>query len=397
MDDQQPSAGVSGVEDDPSSRVLEPLRQRLLEVNEGERYRLLGALFEQLAAWDREGSGTRGGAFQEQLESQAKKIHTLNEEKAMLNDSLAQAKADATHHARQAESEQSRCSELEKIIEEQRGRLGTLTKEHSALEAEVVAKNAQVHQVDVESDNLKLKLQRAEAAARNTANTEQLEESKKELILQGEALRGEMEQLRADKDAEIEQLKSELLSANKSASHGADAVLSKLWERLATARPALVKGGTAPTLQAVERFFDAFVELAGFAHDFEQDVRPFLDRYTKYNERVKRPWEAYRRFGQLLDTIKSTIAVQGGKPVGVLKMRLWSLKAWTVATLLACDSTIECVEPELENHLRGSLGTKDNPNCPIREYMKDSGPGLFGQHLRELRGDKLSEAYGVGS
>ncbi|MBN2559721.1 MAG: hypothetical protein JXQ75_02160 [Phycisphaerae bacterium] len=390
-------AGQTQSDNGVSPELFEPLRERFLDMEEAERHRLLGSLLVHLAEWNRTVAGGRAGEGAGGAESLGKRISALGEENAGLKDALAQAQADLAHHTKQLEAEQGRGQELQKIITEQRARLESLTNKVNELEAELVAKNSELHQAEVATDDLRLRLQRADLAAGDTSQVERLEAAKRELAAQGEALRGEVEQVRADKDAEIERLNAALLAARKQAGHGGDATLAKLWERLASAQPALVEGHILPTVQAAERFFDAFIELANFVHSFELDVRPFLERYTKYNETVKRPWDAYQRYGRIHDTIRSTITVKGGKPVGVLKMRLHGLKSWAIAAMIAGDSAIECVGSELQDHLLGPAGAGSDPNCRVRDYAKRDGHMIFGEHIRELRSQKLSEAYGLGS
>src|SRR5690606_18694900 len=121
----------------------------------------------------------------------------------------------------------------------------------------------------------------------------------------------------------------------------ADDMLAALWERLARTKPALVDVAARPNRQAAERLFDAFIELAMLANAFENQMRPFLDRYTRHNETVARPWKVYRSYEDVIETIIKTIAVQGGKPVGVLKMRLRDLNKWTMGALMGADVVVE--------------------------------------------------------
>jgi len=90
------------------------------------------------------------------------------------------------------------------------------------------------------------------------------------------------------------------------------------------------------------------------------------------------------------------VAPQGGKPVGLLKMRLKVLYAWTEAAMIGCDSAIESVASELQQHLLGPVGAGGDPGRKIKEYLRDDGHELFLQHLRELRSQKLAETYGRG-
>jgi hypothetical protein len=151
-----------------------------------------------------------------------------------------------------------------------------------------------------------------------------------------------------------------------------------------------------PPVQAAERLFDAFIDLARFVHDFDPAIRPFLGSFIKYNPALARPWDVYARSPGLQDVIREVVDAQHGKPAGVLKMRLLGLQRWTIAAIIASDTAIESIAGELEQHLRTAVGMESDPNRKLRDYLRDDGHHLFHQQIRELRGHKLAEAYTHG-
>ena len=64
--------------------------------------------------------------------------------------------------------------------------------------------------------------------------------------------------------------------------------------------------------------------------------------------------------------------------------------------MLGCDSAIESVASELHSHLMGEVGAGSDANRKIRDYLRDDGHELFLQHIKELRSQKLAEAFGRG-
>lgn len=392
MSIQRQVSGGQHSEQAPEFEILEPLRRRLLEGSDVDGYRLLASLFDQLAELSLVGADGRSSQLSRQAQSWAKKVKTLSEERASLQDTLAQTRADLAESAKQLEAVQSKNVELDKIIKGQRSRLDSQTKSNAELEAELVAKNSQLHEAAVATEDLELRAQRAEFAAEDTSQAERLEGNKQDLASEVAALTDEITQLRADKDAEIERMKAQLLTTQGKAAAAGDVVLETLWRRLSKARPPLAEGHIAPTQQAADRLVDAFIALAGFAQRLDEDLRPFLNRYMKHNEMIKRPWRAYQQLERISDRIKCTIAIQGQK-AELLKMRLGTLRAWTVAALLAGDTGIESLGSELEGHLLGPTGTGSNPQCKVREYIRAEGPTLFAQRVSEIRSRTLAEAY----
>jgi len=130
-----------------ASEFFEPLRVMLLSVSEAERYRLLCSFFADLA----QGPGPRAaaaGADQERLETLSRRAQRLAEEKALVDDALAAAKADLEHRTKQLEAEQQRSKELERIVGEQRGRLQATQTQITELEQQLTAKTAQLYEAE---------------------------------------------------------------------------------------------------------------------------------------------------------------------------------------------------------------------------------------------------------
>ena len=109
---------------------------------------------------------------------------------------------------------------------------------------------------------------------------------------------------------------------------------------------------------------------------------------------MKVPWNAYAKSEEFAKTIHQIVAAKGGKPAGLAKMRLRVLYAWIEATLLAGDSAIESVASELETQLQGTLGTAEDPNRKIKDYVREDGHFLLMQRIRELRNQRVADTYG---
>jgi hypothetical protein len=374
---------------------LEPLRAALADNDEPARYRLLAAVLSELADWAQSENGTGGNAAQ--VEALSKKVQSIGEEKANLADELATVRADYALVQKQLEAEQARYAEIQKVKEEQRSRLEALKKEHQEVEGQLVTRNSQIHKLEVANEELTLKLQRAESAIGDTGQIDAMEAARRDLSRNLEGAQADLDQLRADKDAEIEKLLDKLKKAESGESQGVNQFVGQLWQRLAKAKPSLAEGHIQPDLQAAERLVDAFIELVRFVNDFDQSIRVFLGKYTKHNPSVKVPWDVYAKRDDVIKTAVQTVAPKGGRPVGLLKMRLRVLYSWVEAAMIGCDSAIECIASELQNQLMGPDGAGSNPNMKVRDFVKDDGHYKFLDHIRELRSQKLAEAFGRGS
>jgi len=392
VDEQQGDPGATAAP--LAASMLEPLRAALADANESDRYRLLATLLGEFAEVSRAGADGRGAT--DQVEALSRKVHELSEEKATLLDRYSTTKADLEHRTAQLEAEQVRGHELEPVIEEQRVRLEALQKEQKDVAARLTACEAELHKSHAENDQLLLKLQRAELANGDRSGVERLEEKNRSLTRELDELRHEMDQLRTDKDAEIARLASELAEP-RSVQGGASAIpFEDLWEQLAREKPALVEGGVPPTQQSAERLVATLIELVRFVDDFDKLIRPFLTEYTKHHPPVKVPWDVYAKRDDARKTIQQVLAPVRGRPVGIVKNRLRGLYRWTEAAMIACDASIESVASELHTFAMGPAGVGADPNCTIRVFLRNAGHELFLQHVRELRGLKLAEAFGRG-
>lgn len=374
--------------------MFEPLRAALAGVAEHERYRLLATLFNGLAEHNGgEASKTIGS---DQLQVLNRKIQDMAKEKAGVEDMLRTKAADLAAQEKRLKAEQARADELQAVINDQSARLKKAEEDLRIVEAEVVARNNELHQAESKVEELQVKAQRAELALSDHSRIDQLETSKRELVEQSSTIAGQLEQLRADKDAEIERLKSELSKSNSVSSESADKLMAEMWRLLAVAKPPLSEGHIPPTTQAAARLVEGFIELARFVDDFDKSLRVFLGRYTKHHPSVKVPWDAYAKGADLLEFVRKTVAPRGGRPVGPLKMRLRLLYQWTQSGMVGADAAVESIGTELQDHLLGSVGAGADPNRKIRDYIRDDGHLLFAQHIKELRSLKLAETFGRG-
>ena len=218
---------------------MDSVRIALSGVGAQQRYRLLASLFDELA---RAGDAVVGGAGSEHLKALSKKIQTLGEECANLEDLLATTKADLAQKAALLDAEQVRSGEQERVLEEQRARLDALQSERAEMEAELVARANALHKAEVDNEQLLVQAQRAQARAADQSRVERAETGKQEQAAEAEELRERLEQHRLDKEAEIEGLKGELNRARAAASQSAETLLAELWQKLAKAKPSLCLG-----------------------------------------------------------------------------------------------------------------------------------------------------------
>jgi len=376
-----------------AQNLIGPIRTALAGVDESQRYRVLATLFGELAKQSQAGdNGRRAG--QAQVESLAKKIQSLHEDNAAVNDKLAATRADLERRQSQFEAEQIRADELKRIVDEQRGRLELLKKQLADAEAAIQAREADVHKLQRQNETLELSLQRAESASDQSGRIDSLESSKAEFAAEVQRLQCDLDQVRADRDAEIERLKTEAKQAAAGAG-SPEGILVPVWKRLAAAKPPLVESLDAPDAKAAEHLADSVIELVSAAQGFEKTMSVFLGKYTKPNPSIKVPWDVYMK-QDLLKTAQQVLAPKGGKAVGLLKLRLRFLYRWTEASMIACDSVIESTASELQSHLMGELGAGADPNRKIRDYVRNDGHHLFLQHLREMLSNKLAEVFGRG-
>ena len=369
------------------------------QVEEPDRYRLLAEVLAELAEQARAGVGVQAAGSAAEIEVISKKLQSLSEERATLLDRLATAKADLDHGAAKLEAEQTRGHELQLVMDEQRDRLEAARKKVEEIEAQLDARNAELHKCQMENESLLLQVQRAEGQIQDHSKVDRLEESQRGLATENETLRSQLEQLRVDKDAEIARLNEELATAHGGASKEAEITFAPLWERLASADPPLVEGHVQPNAQAAARLVDSYIELVRFVDDFDQLIRPFLTKYTRDHPPVKVPWDVYARRGGARQTVQQIITPVGGKPAGILRVKLRGLYKWIEAAMIGCDVAIESIESELQSFAMHDepYGAGSDPNRKIKEFLRESGPGLFLQSIRKVRGEKIETVFGRGS
>lgn len=391
--DRPTDAGASSA---VRAQFLEPLRAALQGADEPQRYRLLAFIFGELADERAAHGNGQGGQVAEQIESARKRIAQLEEEKASIEDSLRVVESEHRDTENQLASKLQHEKELEEVIQGHRTRNDSLKEKIELLDAELVARNAELHKAEVTIEELQLGVQRSALASTDTSKVDDLERVRVDLGKELESLRADMDQLRSDKETEIAGLQQKLAQANSASSEGSDSMLTELWERLARATPSLAEGNQQPNLQAGQRLVDTTVELAKFVDEFDKGMRVFITRYTKHNPSVRVPWESYARGGDLLEFCRRTVAAQGGRPVGPLKMRLRLFHSWMYAAMIGCDAAIESIETELQSHLLGPEGAGANPNATIRDYIRGDGPPKFAEQMKRIRSTRLAETYGRG-
>ncbi len=389
--ERQRVAGQSG-DAWAGAEVLEPVRAALAAANESDRYRLLASLLAELA----EASANGRPRASDEVDALSRRLQALSEEKASLQDSQSAVKSDLDHRTAQLEAEQTRGHELQLLNEEQRSRLDAIKKQFGDLEAQLTARNAELHDAHTENDKLLLQLQRTELERDDKSGITRAETAKRGLSKEVEELRAEIEQLRADKEDQIARLTGDLAKAQAPKVEADGIPLTKLWRQLASAKPPLVDGQVQPNEQCVLRLVDGFVELVRFVDDFDRLIRPFLAKYTKQHQAIRVSWDVYAKRDDTRKTVQQTLAPVGGKPVGVLKVRLRGLYTFANAGMIANDVTLESIASELHSFLMGPVGAGSDPNRTIKDFLRDDGNELFLQHMREFRTAKLAETLGRG-
>ncbi|RJP32494.1 MAG: hypothetical protein C4547_13930 [Phycisphaerales bacterium] len=383
--------------DDASQALLGRFRTAMGGMDEAGRARLAAALLRSVAEQTETLADGRQDV-QRQSREMAQKLAASESERATLADRLATTQADLEHARRQLEAETGRAAEHQRLIQEQRERLGGLQRQVSELETRLTAREREVHELQRENEQLLLQAQRSQAASAGAGGAERaaLEERIAALTTENKKLAAEFEQLRTDKNAEIDRLNDALRAAQGASGGGTEALLANWWHTLGAARPPVALPLGAPQEKAGDHLVAAFIELAHFAYEFEQGMRVFLDRYTRHNPSVKVPWEVYAKREDVLKIVQQTVAAQGGKPVGPLRMKLRLLRSWTAAAMIGNDVAVESIASELHDHLMGELGAGSDPNRKIKDYLRSDGHHLFQQHIREVRATKLAETYGRG-
>lgn len=368
--------------------VLAGVRGALAGASEAQRYQLLAALLTDLA-----GAAATPAENSEHAKGLSQKVQQLEKTLADQRDAHRSMQADLEVREKQQRAAEVRAEASERKVAEVREQLETCERERKKLETSLVDANSKLHQAENEREKLTLTAQRAELASQDRSESLRLQESKAQLAAELEEFRRGMDQLRAEKNAEIEQLQGQLKVAGGAGSQAAMQTLAALWDRLAAARPPLAHGGSQPTPQAGERLIEAFIELAAFAQRFDQNMRDFLNRYTRGEPALLRKWQAYAG-EELYPIIQQVVDPKGGKPVGILKIKLNTCQKWSLAAMLANDAAIESICSELRGHLRGT-GAGPDPKLTVRSYLQGDGPEAFQSQLIGLRRENLSKAFGA--
>jgi len=380
-------------QDDPASpnvqNALESLRAVLASLNVSERFEVLGELFRDLPDDQKSAQPSQAGTSQLK-----KRINALQEQLAGVNDQLAATRADLQRNQVQSDAEQTRAAELQRIIDEQRGRLDQARNRIEELESGLDAQTAAVHKLQKQNDDLTLKAQRLESAADRSDVTVSLEKTNLELSAEVKRLQADLDQVRTDRDREIAKLREEVVSAGGGVK--ANAAFAALWDRLRMADPPLCEAEGEPDAKAADRLVVTLIEFVHAAHGFDQTMGVFLGKYTKHNPSIKVPWDVYRKRDDILQMSRQVLSPKGGKPVGILKLRLRFLYRWVESAMIAADSVIESLASELHEQLIGDAGMGSDPNRRIRDFVRDDGHELYLQRMRELLSSKLAETYGRG-
>jgi hypothetical protein len=387
------TAGTNKSDVDPAPRMtdaLERIAKSLAAGSEADRHRALrffvGALGRAAGMDDGRGTGEGG-----ELEVLSKKVRALQEEVASLRDHGAALAADLDHRTAQLQAEQKRATEFEKLAGEQRGRLAGSQREITNLEDQLRVRAEELGKAQRENDDLTLKGQRLAMQKDQTGEIERLSHELRGKSEENQALRAASEQLRADKDAEIERRNEQLrILAGKA---GGESTVSfvEMWGRLATSK--LVEGHLQPTQPCAERMADLLVVLVRIVDEFNEMMRPFLNNYTKKSELLRMPWNNYAKGPVIHDAIHDVLIPSGGKPVGVVNARLRFMYKAASAAVVASDATLASIAGELQSFLLGSTGTPLDPNRTVRQFLRDDGHEKFKERMLQIFTRKFELAF----
>ncbi len=371
---------------------LEALKKSLSEPDESKRDTLLADVLRDFAKTT--STEPSSDASNDQMESISRKVRSLDEANATLRDRLTALQADFDQSNLQLDAEKKRAFDLERLRDEQSERIKTIQVESENFDSTLEARNREIHEAQLENDQLLLKLQRAELAQADTSRLDRAVDGRRELTADVEELRAELVELRESKDAKIAELNKAISEGGVQAG-GVDGVgFTEVWRELARTKPPLVSSPEAPTLQAGQRAMQVLIELLRFVDDVDQLVRPFVGKYTRDYQAIQVPWDVYAKGDGMRTVARTALHPVSGKPAGVVKVRLRGLFSWLEATLIAADVTLESVAPELHAYAMGQGGAADDPNRKVKDFLREDGHELFQQHMRQLCGRKLAEAFG---
>ena len=375
---------------------LRPLIHRLVESGENDRYRMLANILSDLAGRPSAADG-RFIELTSQIDGFNKKVRRLDEERALLTHEVDSLKADLEQQRKLLETEQARAAELARINQSLKSRQESVQKERDELEERVVAQNTQLLRAENETESLKIKLDRAQAAAGDMSRVTKLEADKNLLAQKNAEEEAERERFRVEKEAEIARLKAALRNAQEGDGASSERILAALWARLQTAKPPFLQPPIPmPTLPAAERLVDGFVELVRFAAALDESTTLFFKEYVRRDKELKGIWEDYRVLEGVEATARLVIAPTGGKPANFLRIRLGRLKNLSVSAMFGADLAMAHLPELLDKTLRGPMGTERDKERKIRMFLQEGGHEGVGDAARNLMCEKIRDSIGGG-
>jgi len=375
---------------------LRPLIQRLVESGENDRYRMLSQILTDLAGRPSAAEG-RFVELTAQIESASKKVRRLDEERALLTHEVDSLKADLAQQRKLLETEQARAQELARLNQTLKTRQEAVQKERDELEERVVAQNTQLMRAESETEALKIKLDRASAAAGDMSRVTKLESEKNLLAQKNAEEEAERERFRVEKEAEIARLKAALRNAQEGDGQSAERLLASLWARMqATTPPFLQAPIPMPTLPALERLVDSFVELVRFAAALDDSTTMFFKEFSRRDKELKEFWDDYQGLAGVEETARLVIAPTGGKPANFLRIRLGRLKNLSVSAMFGADLALAHVPELISKVLRGPMGTATDKERKIRVFLQEGGHEAVGDEARNLLSEKIRDSISGG-
>ncbi len=395
-DDQQVLQGAA--QSDPA--LLQTLRGALKGASEAQRGQILADL---LADWARDvarSTQQRAQGDGEKLRAAVKKLQELEHAKADLEDSLSMTRAQLVERDKRLEAEQARATELLATAERQKARIATLQEQLNTFEARATEQAAELHAIEREREKFEIKSQRLEIQTADRSQLEAIQAENRRLAGELQQLRDQHEALRQEKQSLEDALQEQQQNRQSEAHQAASSALHDIWRGFAELKPPLVRPGAHPNAEAAERLVKLLAHLVTFAQKSEQNIRPFLNKYTRYNPSVSKPWKVYADKADkedLYQVLRQILDPEGAKSPEFLGMKLKVAERWAFAAMLCCDNLIELIPQELQGHLmRPEFGASD-PKFTIREYVRRDGPTLFLEHLQQIQGQKLAEMYGLSA
>jgi hypothetical protein len=365
----------------------EELTAALGELDQGTRYRLLASVFERLG----DTVPSANGLPDQELGIALRRAH---ETEAELRDRVAELESDVTHRTKQLDAERNRAADLERLLGDQRTRLDAARLAKSDIELKLQVRDRQLQDLQLNKDALAVSVLRAEKKAQDRTVIDTVTKQRNDLAKQVKRLQAEVDKTRKKYQSDTSTLKRAVVGERGARLKEVEALLGKLWERLSQAKPPLAPPNAQPTPRASGRLVDAFIELVMSTHYQDQALRPFIGKFAKQHAGLRSKWDTFTNQESLCQAVRSTVAPQKGRPVGTLKVRMKSMRSWTMAGLLGVDSALESVGSELAAWIRQPNGHPWTEKTKIRDFLKQDGAELFLQHMRGVCSQKVAEAYG---